>query len=231
MKHLSIREILAYLADRVEGDDVYRIEGHLAECLKCAARVDRFMEMRDRFDEVWDGIGKPAGVEAAYLEHVRRSLAGASLNPEEESRVSQWMGDFFHKTGGMVGLAIDATRKAASVLEERLGELVLPQGGYQFTPAKQPVLMLGPGEPAPVVLEAAAPGFIRKIHVDPAAGRISIQANVMKRPWPLVLLVPREGGRAEVAGFRQPAAVDYLLAEFEDVPGGEYELLFEAPSA
>lgn len=231
MEHLSVLEILAYIAGKTKGSDIYRIESHLAECLSCASRIDHFLDIRERFDEVWDELTESKGAEQAYLSHVKAALTEVSLKEAEGKRISEWLDRFIQKTGGMIGIAIDVTQKAACILEDRLGELILPQGGFQFREVPQPVRILGEGQAEPVTLESTTPIYIRKITIDPAAGRITIQAEIMKKPWPLVLLIPRAEGKARVREFRHPEAVDYLLAEFDDVRGGEYEILFETASS
>ena len=122
---------------------------------------------------------------------------------------------------------MDSSRKTAKVLKEGIDGLVRPGGAKSFELVPAPIRTHGEAEAGAISLEAYVPLWVR-VTVDPAARKIAIQGPVREGPLPLAILIPQAKTGAIVEEFRRLEDTDFILAEFEDLPDGEYFLLLES---
>jgi hypothetical protein len=221
-----MNEVLAYVAGKTKEENSYKFELHLAECSECARRVNIYYNMKENFDKIWDSwTGSDAAAEVEQT-HILESISGAEVEPGLSKRFTDWKKNIRQKTLSVVGIRFNASRKKASVFKEGL-EGFLKLAALTYTKVKPPVEILGAVEEGTISIESRVPYEV-KVTIDPSARRIVVQGPVSKDPLPMVVLVPKKEWKAYVEEFRRPEEADYILAEFEEIPDGEYYLLLES---
>ena len=231
MQHLTIEEILAYVANRLTEEESFAVENHLAECQECVTTVHHYHIIRERFDELWDSWTARRHAEELLRAHVLEALYSAEIKPKLRERAIAWANRISEKTEAALNIVIDAPRKAARVFQEGLEVFFKTKAALHFSPIPEPTRVAGDREEAKIIIavEVDGPPWV-KVWVDPSLRRVTVQAEILEKPWPLVMLVPKGKGKAEVEDFRRPVDVDFLLAEFAEVTDGEYFLCLESPS-
>jgi len=227
MKHLTIEEILAYIAGNISEEESFRVDHHLADCRECVGRVHAYGRMRENFDDLWESWTVKDHAREMLKAHIIASAASAKIAPELRKRLSLWLKHIGEKTEAALDIVMDSSRRTANILQESMEGLVRPGGARSFELVPSPVRTLGTGETGSISLEARLPAWIR-VTVDPAARKIAVQGPGSEETLPLAILVPQKRGEALVEEFRRPEDADFILAEFEDLPDGEYFLLLES---
>ena len=134
-------------------------------------------------------------------------------------------------------LVVDAADQAVHVVTEGLEALTTPGNPWDFALASARESARGPGEDRDVSQGAARPGAASP-HVTIRVGQasheatrriqVSVQALPARQAPPLVLLIPTmAGGVPQVAALEPRQDSEWLVAQFRNVPQGDYLLVFE----
>lgn len=230
MTHLGVEEVLAYIQEKVPEEVSFRVETHLAECRECAAAVRLYFSLKDRFDEEWEDWAAARTAEKAIRGRLAEACTRVGSDPALRERIVAWFGLLSRRTRGAVEVVLDAPRKTVRASGARLERIFAGEGILRFAPMPLPTRVRGEGQADKALLSAPGPPWVR-VTVEGRARKISVQHQHQDRPWPLVSLIPRGEGVPMVREYRTPPDADFLLAEFEDVPDGDYLLLFEGPGA
>lgn len=225
MDHLSIERALAYVAGKVTEEESFWIETHLADCDECARRIYNYNIIKENFDEIWDSWTAKSHAQALFQAHFLESLQKAEVPARLQERIKEWAKNVFQKTGAILNVVFSFPDKTVKIAQEGLEKFCRPGFSLQFFPVAVPSFVRGEAKRFSRSVETQGSPWI-KVTADPTGRRISIQTERIEKPWPLVILKPKTGG-AIVGEFYRPAETDYLLSEFEDVPDGEFFLMFE----
>jgi len=227
MSHLKTEEILAYVAGKMAEKKAFEVNIHLATCEECAKRVKAHYYIKDHFDTLWDTWTAKRHAEEYWQARVGEALKEAEIPPRLGERVKDWLGKISQKADVAIGVVIDASQRMAEVVQEGFEALRRPDIVLEFSSLPAPVLILGEEpEEGTIKVEAKGPPWTA-ITVEPTAQKITVQMEVSDEPWPLLLLFPKMEGKVFISEFSHPEGTDYLLAEFEDVPDGEFTLVVE----
>ena len=134
-------------------------------------------------------------------------------------------------------LGVEAADQAVRVVTEGLEALTTPGNQWGFALASTLESARGPGEDQDVSHGVAEPEpvspqvIIRVGQVSHAATRriqVSVRALPARQAPPLVLLIPATaGGVPQVAALAPRPGSAWLVAQFHNVPQGDYLLAFE----
>jgi hypothetical protein len=224
--HIKTEEILAYVAGKLRDKEAFMVETHLATCAECAKRVNAHYLIRDHFDELWETWTAKRHVEELIKARIYKASEENDIRPELQERLKAWLARFPNRIEAALNVVIDTTKCTAEIIQEGLEALRPPGGLPAFSPVPAPMRILGEEEtqPASIVVESKEPPW-KKVIVDPVIRQITVLIEIQESPWPILMLTPKGDGELLVAELRHPEGTDYLLAEFEDVPGGEFILI------
>lgn len=224
--HIKTEEILAYVAGKLRDEEAFMVETHLATCAECAKRVNAHYLIRDHFDELWETWTAKRHIEELIRARIYKASEESDIRPELQEKVKAWLARFPKRIEAALNVVIDTTKRTAEIMQEGLEALSPPGGLPAFSTVPAPMRILGEGEaqPASIVVESKEPPW-KKVIVDPIVRKVTILMEIQESPWPILMLIPKGEGEVLVAEFRYPEGTDYLLAEFEDVPGEEYVLI------
>lgn len=227
MTHLSIDEILAYVAGSMSEEDAFGCERHFAECEECGRRVHAYYGLRESFDELWDSWTAKTHAREALLSHIRDSLAQAEAGPGLRERLSGWAMNLTRSTLAAFDVVIDSSRRSARVITEGLESLTRSGEKVELVPIPQPVRLGGPAATTAVSVQMRLPSWVR-VDIDPTAGRISVRGRHEGELLPIAVLVPIGQGKPLIEEFHRIEEAEIVLSEFEGVRDGEYILLLES---
>lgn len=242
MSHLTQEQKLGYIANRLDEEASFVADEHLATCPQCAGSVRALRTLRHNFDQVWDALTAASHAQAYWRDRLAATLKDAAEEaptPALRERIQRWLDRVHGKAGAAaevaLNLILDSSRKVAQVASEGLEGLRQAGSALRFelvpsVATGRPGGVIGePTEAAPdkITVKAERPPWA-EVRVDSRIGKVSVLLELQKEPWPLVLLQPKETEQVPMIGeFRRPEGMGFLLAEFEEVPGGEYLLLME----
>jgi hypothetical protein len=228
-EHLEVEKILAYIADKLEGEEAYEADSHLAECRGCRERAHRFFELRTDFARLWDSWSvtniKAETLQARLIE----GIGAAGITKALRARAEEWIKNISHRTEAALDVTLSSTERAARVVQSGLKGMFQPSSFLIFSSVESAVRLWGGSGRNTIAVETVDAPWVR-VTVDPEAGRVAVQAELTPEPWPLVALVPNEKRGAYIQEFSRPEGADYLLAEFDDIEDGNYLLLMETAS-
>jgi len=227
MNHLTLENALAYIAGKVTEEESFQIETHLADCDECARRVYSYNIIKENFDEIWDSWTAKEHAVALFQARFLEALEKAKVPPRLDQRIKAWAKKVSQKTETVLDIILDFRDKTAKIFQEGLERFCQPGIGLTFLPAPVPSWITGEAREASISVEAQGPPWV-KVTVDPSVRKIAVQAEILKKRWPLIILLPKAKGKAIIGEFHQPVDTDYILSEFEDVPDGKYFLMLEA---
>ncbi len=229
-EHPSFEQILGYVSGRMTDEESFALETHIATCPDCARRAKAHFFIKQHVDDLWGSWTATRHAEEFVRARLRETLVRGDLRPGVRERLSAWVDEVPARLAAALDLAIDTARRTARVASGALEGLRPTEGFLEFLPAPAPVRVRGQAESAALAVEAVGPPRAR-VTVDPVAQRVLVRMEFTESPWPLVILIPQGEGKVVVSEFRHLADTRQLLAEFEDMPPGEYLLLLEkAPS-
>jgi anti-sigma factor RsiW len=223
VEHLQPWDIAAYASGRLAEEELFRLDEHLASCAECARRVRAFRFVSEHAAillDAWSARRASATVLQDVIAGVAQQAAPCS---ELRDRVGGWLQELSDRTRAVLDIAIDGARRTAEIVDESLSRLGRPPG---FQPIPVPVRVLGEGGGGAAAVEDHRHPWAR-VTADPATGLVAVQLARVAEPWPIAVLITRQGESAMIGEFRPVEGEDYLLATFEDVRDGEYTLLLE----
>jgi len=227
MNHLSLKMIKTYLLDQVSYEDRLEIETHIAECPQCADRVHSLHSAMAHFDDLWDSWTLSEHVAEFEAFRITETIRNIKMNDSLRSRVDHWANTIHNGVEVALGLTIDASKRLAEVIQDGLDFLNPEIDAGSFIPIPSPVSIQGGADQSRwITVEAGGPPWTRVI-ADPNVGRIVVQLRDSKKPWPLVALVARDGTWSAVDVFRDIEGEAFLLAEFDDIPSGDFLVIIE----
>lgn len=227
-RHLEAKQIVAYAAGVMEDAQAREIETHLAGCRECSGRVKAHYFIRERFDELWTTWTAKSHAEDFLRGCALRCLGKADLAPGLKVRLEGFLSGAVRKFDGALRVLLDTAGRRAELIQEGLAPLCRPGGLFDFSPVPVPARIRGEGEPPPAAVETDGSPHV-KVTADPFARKLTVRMEAVEPPWPLILLIPRDDGEAGamVGEFRPVEGTDFILAEFEDLPSGEFILLLK----
>lgn len=228
MEHLTQEQALDYISGNMDEEMSFEVDRHLATCDRCVRRVRALRDIRYNFDAIWDSWTAQSHGEAHVRARIADALSEAATAAESDelrNRIESWIEKIQLKAEAALGVAIDTSKKTAKLVYQGLDDLCRPDPVLQFQPIR--VSTEGIGEKAPARISVRAPGPPwAEIDVDAAARGVTVQFDLQKEPWPLLLLVPKSEDQKPIVGILKRKD-DYLLAELRGVPDGEYVLLIQ----
>lgn len=233
MEHLTSDDIIDYICGKMSEGDSFQLETHLADCDKCAERVFLYNILRENFDEIWDSLSLQNLVKDALEIQLLESLVNATIEPYLSNRIYRWIKDFHLKTGHLLSIVVNTAKKTAEMVEGGFRGLTETIQIPTFSPVGEAVRVSGPGMPdgsrhvkiiGPNGEEIDAYFSSKKIV-------INIRPKIIKKPWPLVWLLPIEKGTSLIKESYLPEGADFLTAEFifDENIDTKYDILLEYP--
>lgn len=233
MKHLDEENIIAYISDKLSEGDSFRLETHLADCDKCAEKVYHYNMIRENFDEIWDSLSLQNLVKDALEIQLLESLVNTTIEPHLSNRIYRWINNFHQKTGHLLSIVVNTSKKTAEMVEEGFRGLTETFQIPAFAPLGEAVRVSGSGMPddtkhvkriGPKDEEIDAFFSSKKIV-------INIRPQILKKPWPLVWLLPIKKGTSLIKESYRPEGANFLTAEFifDENIDTKYDILLEYP--
>lgn len=252
MEHIAPEELADYCAARVPEAREEAIEAHLAVCDACVEEARQSYAFAAIWEE-WTGVtagdllAHPVGqmalasegdvAEQGMLQGALAQVQRQDADPAWQARLAHWQTHWQGKAAAAVRLVVEAADQAVHVVTEGLEALTTPGNPWDFALASARGSARGPGEDRDVPQEAARPDAaspqvtIRVGHVSHEATRriqVSVRALPAQQAPPLVLLIPATaGGVPQVAALAPRQGSAWLVAQFRNVPQGDYLLAFE----
>ncbi len=251
MTHPGRDTLLAFVSGRTDDADAEAVYQHIAECPRCERRVDALRVLRDRFDESWSFFESVLGDVALSFEEKRFRASTNAIVVDFKGLID---------AGRRLAIAArntvaDAAAQAAGAFD---GRLAPAYGGVGDVPAGDPAT---PHVERAAELIGAADVDAARAELETAHARDPRSTGVVELDltWhdevcgKLVVNAPRRRlsvlvhPRAEFAagavrlrgeGYDEHRALEpvegaaYLLAEFDAVPDGAFDVaLVLAPTA
>jgi hypothetical protein len=226
MDHMNAEQIRSYAAGELPYDECLEWETHLATCEDCARRVGTLFSVKENFDRLWKTWTIKAHAKEFHLQHLRRALIQADAAPDIRQRLATWAENIGNLVEIALGVSLDISERTVRIVQEGL-EFLQGVEAQEFIPAPVPLTIAGAGDrPEWVAVESLNPPWT-KVTIDPTVQRILVQSNSDTIPPPLAALVSRDHDWAAATPFRAVEGEEFVLAEFKDIPSGEFVLLVE----
>ncbi|MBA7702816.1 hypothetical protein ES703_111591 [subsurface metagenome] len=227
MKHFTTENILAYIADRLSQEEVFRIEAHLTECEECARRIDDYMVIREHFDKIWDSWTGKRHAQEVFKLHLLEAVTRSAIPAGLRERAIDTVQNIFEKTRVVLGIIKDTSGKAASLLQEKLEKIFPSETTLLFSPVPQPTRITGDGEEFPNVWETEGdPKYNAQYYPSSKKLTVTVKESAVDKPWPKVMPIFIGEGRVVMGEFEHPEDTDLLLVEFDDVPYSPDYIIF-----
>jgi len=252
LEHITPDELADYYAARVPEAREEAIEAHLAVCDACVEEARQSYAFAMIWEE-WTGVtagdlmAHPVGqsalasqgdvAEQGVLQDALEQVQRQEDNPAWRARLARWQTHWQGKAAAAVRLVVEAADQAVHVVTEGLEALTTPGNPWDFALASASGSARGPGEDRDVSPEAAEPEpespqvTIRVGHASREATRliqVSVQGLPARQTPPLVLLIPATAGDVtQVAALEVRPGSAWHVANFRNVPQGDYLLAFE----
>jgi hypothetical protein len=230
MNHMNAEQIRSYVAGELSYDECLAWETHLATCEECARQVGTLFSVRENFDRLWKTWTVKTHANEFHRERLRRALIQVDAAPDIRQRLAAWAENIGNLVGTALSISLDISERTARILQEGL-EFLPGMESQEFIPAPVPLTIAGAGDRSEwVAVESLDPPWT-KVTIDPTVQRILVQSNIDTIPPPLAALVARDHDWAAATPFRAVEGEEFVLAEFDDIPSGEFVLLVEKASA
>lgn len=226
MKHIDWETIGSYGKKRMTEQEMAAVDEHLARCQECVNRVWAHEYVQDHFDQVWEDFSSGRLFKELRADRRIAAADGEPLELELIARARALVTDLKGRAAAVLKIALNVRRKTAQVLDEGLELLGLDRAALSFAPVAAPVRVRGEEPIWTVAFQAQGPPRVQ-VMADPVTQRISIQIWLIEPPWPLAVLHSTATDERLVAEFQHPEGADYLLAEFDELPSGEFSLTWE----
>ena len=228
MEHLTQQHAIDYISEKMEEDMLFSADLHLATCERCVGRVRALRLLRANLDKIWDSWSA-ASHAGAYIEaQIAQALSGAAeaaKSPALRDRMQSWLGKIQMKAETALGIVLDTSNRTADIVSEGLGAMSRPNSILSFQPVRVSVAGTGEKAPSSISVRADGPPWAQ-VNVNTLSRTVTVEFELRKEPWPLLLFMSKTRDRAPVIGELKKQN-GYLFAEFRDVPDGEYVLLVE----
>ncbi|MFA5008294.1 MAG: hypothetical protein WC546_03630 [Candidatus Omnitrophota bacterium] len=220
IKHPNKEEICNYIWEELSEEREIEIGEHLAMCEKC---VDFSREIyRTKF--FWQGWTAKLHGEVFWQERIKETLASAlqaRQTPAIKARLQAWLKNWKGKVGGAVSVILEDTRQLGRVITEFPQEILAPRA-LQFIPV---AAVRGVESQAEIKIISKGDLDV-SIIVDTKNKKVLVRIKEGKSIAPLVMLSPRSG-KPFLAEPKKIAGTNFYAASFENIPEGEYTLIFE----
>jgi hypothetical protein len=228
MEHLTQGQALNYILQKMDEEMLFEVDQHLATCNRCVERVRALRTLQANFDVVWDSWTAKSHGEAYIRERLADALSQAAElveSGEYQNRIKSWFEKIQVKAEAALGIILDSSKRVAEIMYEELEGLSRPDSILQFQPVRLSTEGIGEKAPARISVRAAGPPWAQ-VEVDALTGNITIEFDDYKKPWPLIILLPKSREQKPIVEILRRQE-NYLFAEFKGIPDGEYLLLIE----
>ena len=218
--HPVKEEIKKYIWEELKEDREIEIGEHLAVCKDC----QKFSREEFKQKLLWEGWTAKMHGEVYWQKRINialeTALAGAQTKALKE-RLESWIKNWEGKVGAALEIILTGAKEAGKVITD-LPQILLAAKSLRF--AYAPVVR---GEEDQGIIKIVAkekPGL--GIITDMKNRKVIVQIEKDREIPPLVILAPREG----VPMVAEPKKVEGTLcyaATFDNIPEGEYTLIFE----
>jgi hypothetical protein len=236
MNHFSVETLVDYFDELLSASEELAIEEHLADCDPCTATAREVRGLSNLWESWTAETHAWAHQNAAVIEAVGQAVAREE-DPAVRARLARWAEHWAGRAAATVRVVLDATGEAARVVTGGIEALARPGQalGLDFAPAAMPEPVRGgprrPGPPSrPTVAVAPISGTAQARVAISGQQRVVVRVDGLppEQPPPLVLLAPAAGsGEPRVAVPSRQPGVQYLIARFDNVPPGNYLVVFE----
>jgi len=224
--HISTMKILSYISGKLNEEQSFHLEEHLAACVGCARRVRSYRLIGQHADSLLESFSAKK-LSQHLLQRQLMEIAGKrELSSEIVHRLRAWASDFGASTRAALRITLEGARQTATIVEEGFADLLRGDGAASFQPMPVAVRVRGEGRYGSTSVEATS-GLPVKITADSITGTVAVQMALIDEPRPLAVLVHSTRDQLLTAEFREVEGEDFLLATFEDLDDGDYTLLLE----
>ena len=215
MEHLTQEKALEYISGKLDEEQLFEIDEHLATCTRCVARVRALRMLRANFDEIWDSLSVENLARDALETRLLESLMQSDVKQEILQRAQSWVKSFYQTSQMVIGLAVDISKKTVSILQDVTEEMSTWGQIPRYVPVGQPVRVLGEGADEDTLEERRSPSG-EKIDIYYTDGTVQLKITPLsfESPPPLLWLLPKSGGPSIIIETQHPIETEYLVAEF-----------------
>jgi hypothetical protein len=247
--HYSPAMLIEYLVGTAEGpwmpeDLQMQVEEHLAECDRCAERAREQIERSQSIATTLDGWTAQAHGDAHRADaRQRRSAVIAALralwedvsDPARRAQIARWIDD---PEGATARVLLAATSAVSRIVSDELAarppSVTRYLAAFAPPPPPSPAARAMP-EPslawATALLDLGGPS-VSVATLTVTRRRIAVELIGIRegQQTPLVLLVPEGRDRRPLlAQASRQRGMPHFVAEFRDLPAGEYLIAVEPP--
>jgi len=221
IKHPAKEEIEDYIWEELSEERGIEISEHLSVCKECQRLSQK--EFRAKLIlESWTAKAHGEAYWQARLSGVLEDAVELAKTPGLKKRIKEWIEENRGKLGGAVQIVIGGVKEMGEVLTHFPQKFLVPQA-IQF--AQVAVVRGAEKEPGVIkVISKDKPG----IHVltDLVNRKVVVQIEEGQKNPPLIILSPKEG-KPLLAEPKKVEGTNFYAAIFENIPAGEYILIFE----
>lgn len=221
IKHPKRDEIEKYIWDELSEDREIEVGNHLAECEECIKIAQEEMELKF----FWEHFNAKTHGEVYWQARIKDALETALESARTLSikkRLSNWIKEWKGKIGGIIQVVSGGVEKTSQVVTNLPDSLLAPDVKLRFARAEA---VRGEEEEKIIKIVAVGDEGIR-VFSDVEKGKIVVQIEEGKRIPPLVILIPEEG-KPFIGEPRKTEGTRFYAVTFENIPSGEYTLIFE----
>jgi hypothetical protein len=221
MRHPDKEEITQYVWEELPDEREIEIGEHLATCKECR----RLSQEEFKTKILWENWTAKTHGEFYWQKRISEVLETAlesALAPALKERIVGWLKEWRGKVGGAVEIILGGMKEAGRVVTELPQAILAPQA-WQFAPV---VVVRGEEKEEGQIKVISKEGPEVQIITDVANRKVIIQIQESEKKPPLVILSPDKGSPV-VAEPRKVEGTRFYAASFENIPAGEYTLIFE----
>ena len=196
MEHLTQEQALNYISGKMDEELCFGVDQHLATCTRCVERVRALRMLRASFDTIWDSWTAKSHAEVHTRARIHEALSQAARDTksgELQNRIRSWLEKIEVKAEAALGVILDTSKRTANIVCDGLEGFCRPDSILQFQPVRVSTEGIGEKAPGRISVRAEGPPWA-KVNVDAVAKTVTIECDVQKKPWPLLLLYPKDTG-------------------------------------
>mgnify|MGYP001175474501 CR=1 FL=1 len=211
LDHPEKEDIFRYIAKELPEEQEVTLGEHLAVCLECCS----FAQETFKNKLFWDNWTARQHGEAYWKKRIYESITqvqASAATADLKARLENWLNSWREKAGELAGMYLGKL------------QILVPEHSLHFV---YDTVVRGTGEERDYIKVVSKEKPEVQVITDAANKKVIIQIEESRGVPPAVILIP-ETGAPLLAQPQKVAGTNFYAAYFENLPVGEYTLIFEA---
>jgi len=208
--HPEKEDIYRYLAKELPEEEEIALGEHLDGCLECRSLTQETFKNK----LLWDNWTARQHGEAYWKKRIAESIAQTAASvatADLKTRLGNWLNSWREKAGELTGVALGKL------------QILIPEQSLHFA---YDTVVRGLGEEREYIKVVSRENPEVQVITDSLNKKVIIQIEEGKGVPPLIMLIPEKGSPL-LARPEKISGTNFYAAYFEDLPAGEYTLIFE----